>query len=388
MICGTSLVVVSVDMKESGINRVVGKSRENPEITEQDILASLTKRYNAQNLPDVEKMEREKTPDEKYVIGVANQVSNQVLLSVGLQLVDVDIGERNVHLIKHENWRARHKDSPVNSEVLLRDGAILVHEGPLLVLAHETLQHMFRLKMFNAMQITDAPKDKNLKQDKNFKQELTAFRTGLSVVSRDGSVHRLQALNNALTEELTMRAFADITKDPVFENEREQTRKLIAMNKPEARHTHLREGVLSAPRRSPLTAEEHTSPRHGLYFVQLVDSKDPKPKKRATARRIDGKWERGKDFVRYFAPYIKERDILNMLIEKLFKLNKGMFKERENVFRLFVQVATTGNMTPLRILNKTFKRDVLSKLGELDQRTKDKKPDIPALENYVSGLPG
>jgi len=45
-------------------------------------------------------------------------------------------------------------------------------------------------------------------------------------------------------------------------------------------------------------------------------------------------------------------------------------------------------MTPLRILNKTFKRDVLSKLGELDQRTKDKKPDIPALENYVSGLPG
>lgn len=56
------------------------------------------------------------------------------------------------------------------------------------------------------------------------------YRVGLLVKSRDGTTRKLDWLNEAVVEELAIRHFPAVMKDPVFSKFVEQTRKLIKNN--------------------------------------------------------------------------------------------------------------------------------------------------------------
>ena len=247
-------------MRESGIIHVFGKDINLPK---QRILDELAHRFNNQNLPDVKQIERAKTESEKRIVELINRASNDALHDLGAE--NLDIPEQNIHVIKDKEWRERTQSSSLRSAVLLEDGAIMVREGPLSLFARDALRHMFQMKMFNAMQIP-------IGMPQGPKQQIAMFRNGLSVVSRDGSERRFLALNNALTEELTMRAFMVVMKDPVFAEERTQTKLLADNNALQVRQRHLREGVQQRPHKSPYTYEELSSPRTGLFFAEIGDA--------------------------------------------------------------------------------------------------------------------
>ena len=78
--------------------------------------------------------------------------------------------------------------------------------------------------------------------------------------------------------------------------------------------------------------------------------------------------------------YELERKILNILIDKIFEKNSEKFQEREDVFEVFAKSIITGDILPMgRLIDSTFGRGTLRRIGELDQ-------NIQEQENFVNSL--
>jgi hypothetical protein len=69
-----------------------------------------------------------------------------------------------------------------------------------------------------------------------------------------------------------------------------------------------------------------------------------------------------------------------VLLDKLYEKNTDQFSNREEVFNVFAKAMLTGNILPLgRLVDGTFGRGTLRKIGELDH-------DVQALEEFVESL--
>jgi hypothetical protein len=89
------------------------------------------------------------------------------------------------------------------------------------------------------------------------------------------------------------------------------------------------------------------------------------------------KFKNGKGF-----GYPRQREILKTLIDKIYGKNPGKFKNKDEVFDLFAEGAVTGNILPLgRVIEKTFGKKTLRKIGELDE-------DIEKLKEFINSLSG
>jgi hypothetical protein len=86
--------------------------------------------------------------------------------------------------------------------------------------------------------------------------------------------------------------------------------------------------------------------------------------------------------------YPQERKIFNILLDKLYQKNTDRFSNREEVFAIFTKAKLTGNILPLgRLVDETFGRGTLRRLGELDHDTQVLEEFVESLENNViSGI--
>lgn len=161
-------------------------------------------------------------------------------------------------------------------------------------------------------------------------------------------------LNEAVTEEATIRFASKLFDNKLFSEERKQTKKLMAKY-PNAQ-----------------------SDSGGPFFTNNTYCADI-DKKKTWGQAIGRMFGRERMIAEAFT-YPDERKILNTLIDKIFVRNPEKFKDREEVFEVFCKSMITGNLLPMgRLIDNTFSHGTLRKIGELDQ-------NIGEQEEFVNSL--
>lgn len=78
--------------------------------------------------------------------------------------------------------------------------------------------------------------------------------------------------------------------------------------------------------------------------------------------------------------YKEEREFLNNLIDKIFEVNKEKFKNKDELMEIFYKGMLNGNIFPLaKLVDSSFGKGSFRRLGELDQKLKEKKDFIESL---------
>jgi hypothetical protein len=219
----------------------------------------------------------------------------------------------------------------------------------LMIAMHELLH----FKSYNALQVVLEGKGK-----------IGVYRSGLRVQSRDGKTLYLNGIDEAVTEELSQRLIQKFSGQPFFAKEKEQTRNVIAQY-PRA---------LRSPGEMLFTPD--------VYYAQLNERSKGKKWLKAMGRIFGFKEfiKEEPDILCQEMVYPQERKIFNILLDKLYQKNADQFSNREEVFNIFTKAKLTGNLLPLgRLVDETFGRGTLRKLGELDH-------DTLALEEFVESL--
>jgi len=82
--------------------------------------------------------------------------------------------------------------------------------------------------------------------------------------------------------------------------------------------------------------------------------------------------------------YPQERKVFNILTDKLYTKNADQFSNREEVFTVFAKAMLTGNILPVgRLVDRTFGRGTLRRIGELDHDTQALKEFVGSLDSTV-----
>lgn len=313
--------------KNSSFERVVGaKNKEE----EEEILIKEEERFDDQFFEDIEGKEREKTLEELKIIELANGATNEISRKYGLD--DFDIPSKNIHIIKEEEWP---KEADAFYKPMMQ--AIAFKEQPIkIVFLKKMIHEMLHFKSYNAIQITDEEKPK-----------LSEYRIGLTVDTRDGKKMYLRNLNEAVTEEATKRLLKKLFINPIFENEIKKTVETVK-NYPDAK--------LSTG--EPLFEKD-------TFYAEVIKGEEEEKKTKIKTE--------------VFSKQL-ERRVFNKLIEKIFERNPGKFKDKEEIFEVFLKGMMTGDILPVgRLVDKTFSKGTLRKIGELDS-------DIKMQEEFVDSL--
>jgi len=328
-------------MKEklSSIDRVVGNMSE--EFREL-VFKARADFFDNQKFKELEGKEREKTPEEVRIISLANDLTNETIKKYGLK--DFDIPAKNIHIIE-ERWlsgKASGIYNPTVQVVMMRD-----FRSKLAILYH-SLHEMLHFKSYNAQQLL-------LSTEKNLKvPEIENYRVGIVVISRDGRKGYFNNLNEAITEEMTKRIILSVLEHPLVLDETIQTREIL----PQLEGRTSDNGM-------PLTNEDTLYAKIEKFTEQ---DKESGLWKTTISARTNG------------LAYFDERRILNKLMDKILEKNSEQFKDREEVFEVFAKAMITGNILPMgRLIDGTFGRGTLRKIGELDA-------DIEGQEKFVESL--
>lgn len=319
-------------IRRSAVERVVGSA--SPE-TKKRLLEQAEELFDDQAFKDLEGQEREKTPEELQIISFANEATNELRRRYGLD--DFDIPEKNIHIVKEDDWDRKKIVAFYSTE----GQAVAMKETDVkMSFLRRVIHEMIHFKSYNAWQAAaDIP------------PRAERYRVGLAMRGIKRKMAYFWNLNEAVTEELTKRVFKSMADNPFFKKEAEATKKAIG------RRTRIAlEGgaVIPADDITYMGAEAGVAGRAKNFFG-------------------------GRKIVRAFT-YSRERGILNLLIDKLFEENKDKFKDREEVFEIFAKGAMTGNIMGLgRLIEKTFGKGTLRMLGELGN-------DIESQEEFVDSL--
>lgn len=321
-------------LRRSSVSRVVGPTSK---AAKERILEIAAERFGAQEFEDIEGKEREKTAEEIEIISLVNEATNKLREKYGLAAFDIP--PKIFHVIKKEEWWRKEDaggfyHSPAQTvmmeeeEIKLKFMRIVLHE-------------MLHFKSYNAWQAAEGA-------------SATSYRVGLVIHKIGERGQYFNNLNEAVTEELAKRLFGGIADHPIFEQERRQTKKIIGRT--ERIETEGRDFI----------------PKDDIVYARREGGKTWKEKLKDF---FTGK----KEFFFTFS-YGRERAVLNALIDKLFEKNQDKFKEREEVFNLFVTGYMTGNIMPLgRLIEKTFGKGTLRRLGEAGR-------DLDEQEKFVDSL--
>lgn len=324
--------------KFSSYERVVGKISEEDK---EQVLKRKAEQFDDQIFEKLKGREREKTPDELKIIDLANSASDKVRKKY--EMDDFRIPPINIHIFKENEWpQDRHDDAFYDSAVQ----AIAIREQPArIVLMRKIFHEMLHFKSYHALQAIIEENPKIIKE----------HRMGLTVNSRDGGKRYFTNLNEAVTEELTKKFISQASKDSFFSQETAKTRNIIDKY-PRAKNDS--DGL-------PFFTKD-------TYYAETEN----KGTWRESVGRLFGKQ---KLFSERFT-YQNEREILNMLIEKIFERSRGKFTNKDDVFDVFAKGMITGNILPVgRIVDGIFGKGTLRNIGELDK-------DIKKQEEYVRSL--
>lgn len=317
-----------------------------PENEKQAVLREMLEEFAGQDfeLKIMRGLAREKTPEEMKIIDLVNERSNEALARYGLP--ESNISPDNFYVIREEDWRWGDNDAfclPALQTVAMRDfcsntsfAAVALHE-------------VFHFKSYNALQFAigegEAPSvyRAGLIVANRFTEE-EYFRKRHPKTGRRYVGRYFSNLNEAITEELVKKFVCDqsVRENPLFKDEFAETERL---------------------RREYGEVASYESGEK--FFIEDV----------YWAKEIEEGKLRGRIFT-----YPQERRILNVLIDRLFEINRGQFKEREQVFDVFAKAMFSGNILPLgRLIDGTFGKGVFRKIGELDDSLVEQEGFVNAL---------
>lgn len=302
--------------------RVIGKASA---AEKEKILLAGRELFDDQKFADLLDREREKTQEELEMILLANEETNKIRKKYGLN--DFDIPPKNIHVIRQE---ALLKDETRANLRSVKQAMTIQEQSAKSVFMEAIFHEMLHFKSYTAMQTL---REKELGIDE--------YRLGLGVNTRDGRRGYFLNLNEAVTEELTKKYVKELFDSlPLFKEEMEQTKEIVAQ-----------------------------------YPEATTEDGEPLFNDDTFYARIEGE----KIFTERYT-YKKAREILNLLINKLFESNKDKFQNKEEIFEVFASGMMTGNLLPVgRLVDGTFGRGTLRKIGELDQ-------DIKAQKEFVNSL--
>lgn len=279
--------------------------------------------------------ERPKSPEELEIIGLANEETNKLRKKFGLS--ELNISPKNIYLVPYNApWPKNYEKSdsyyvaPGQFSVV-REPSVEQLRDSRLILAENVLHEMLHFKLYNSL--------KKLENYPMYKP----YRVGLEIYERDDSSRSYFGnLDEAITEELTIRLLSKVVKHPLFKKDLEQTKKAkeLFVNK---------------------KTENGESLVRGSEFYIYFDEENS---------------------MLQAAHYTKERErkSLNKLIEKIYQKNIDKFKSKDEVFYLFVQAVVTGRIIGLgRVIDNTFGKGTFRKIAEADQ-------DINQLEELIESL--
>lgn len=295
------------------LDRVVGGTPEQ----RTEALADLRDTYESQDDTELAEIEVEKTTEVLRSIRIANEAVAAVLSKYGIEANTVP--DKNVHIIKREEWDKHMPDAGASFNLTSQGIRSPEEESPLYFVYH-LIHEMIHFNTYQAAQITTD-------------NTLSDYRVGLSVDSRDGKVQQLRNINEAVTEKLTMEA---MTTSVVTEQLQEEIVKTNAVN------TEYAEAKMT-------TVESEFDPE--TVFSQI------------TGRNDDGSPQ-----IESFAfTYKKEREALDILTTKIYEKNPEIYDTADEVYRIFVNGAFTGNLLEIgRLLDSTFGPGTLRKVAEND----------------------
>ncbi len=324
--------IYNIYMKKTSFERIVGKVSESGK---EKILKSKEERFEDQSFEELKDKEREKTPEELEIISLANKMTNEVRRSYGLE--DFDIPAKNIHVIKKEKWW-NDNNSAVYKPSL--QGICIEERLANVSFAKEVFHELIHFKSYEALHVVEGKE-----------RVLESYRSGLVMKTRDGKDIYFSSLNEGVTEELTKRYIKkninEISQNPIFIEEIEKTRKIINEH-PDAK-TNSGDKLFT----------------DDVFYAEIIDiSKD----KNKVSIKTDG------------FTYQKERHLLSDLISKLFEKNKEEFKNKDEIFNLFVKGMMTGNILPIgKLIDSTFGVGTLRKIGEM-------KNDVDTQQRFVDSL--
>lgn len=335
--------------KFSSFERVVGNIHES---VKEIVLNEANERFRNQKFESLIKRERQKTPEELHILTLANSATNEARQQYGLD--DYDIPAENIHIIKDKAW-GEGKDEKGSFGLYEPElQRIMMREQPsniifLMISVHE----LIHFKSYNAIQVIQEGHG-----------QLGVYRLGLRIKSRDDNTLYLDSFNEAVTEELSQRIIQKFSGHPLFAKEKEHTKK-ITDQYPDA---------VRASGKTLFTSD--------VYYAQLKEESKGKKWLKAMGRTFGFKKiiQEEPDVLCQEMVYPQERKVLNTLIDKLYEKNSDQFSDREAIFDIFAKGMLTGNILPLgRLVDGTFGRGTLRRIGELDH-------DTPALEELVESL--
>lgn len=302
--------------KQSSVDRVVNERH-----LENEALKHHRKLFDDQKIDFLKpEMEREKTPAEKEIIRLVNEFLNKIRQQCGLQ--NFEVSENNVHIIKNDRWKALiQKVMPElqGSDVQgffqgTNEAAILKEQQSILRFADALCHEITHFHSYGSLQLVRLSSEMD-KHEKNFSS--ADYRRGLGINNRliqeqDAQKSKLYfaLLNEAVTEELTVRFLEQNKNNPIFQDG----------------FSKIAEGPKMA------------------YVANESTSDSPK--------FIVGPF------------HFEERESLRTLIKKLEQQNTEI--NQTEIFDLFVKAYFTGNILPLsRLIEKSFGKGTFRKIGEI-----------------------
>jgi hypothetical protein len=292
-----------------------------------------------QRFSQIEHLERLKTPEELHIIDLVNEATNLELIKYGVE--PIEISPENILVINREDWdeflstlklsmTASGYSSPVLGKIVVptqRSNLEFLH-----IVLHETIHY----KSYLAQQLLK----KRIPETRELVDTDSAllYRSGLTILSRDGSTAYFKVLDEAITEELTKKIFSEISKsDPIFESENEENK--ISKEIKIGSYPAYKYYSTDIDRLLSIADVESGE----LFYVS-----ESKVRAATFLYRLETKW-------------------LREVIQEIVKASNGKFKNGDEVFSLFVRGKLTGNILPIgKLIENTLGKGKFKELGNFD----------------------
>lgn len=310
----------------------------------EQILRDKAELFNDQIYEDLKGKEREKTPEEMEIISLVNDMTNRIRRKYDLE--NFDVPPENIHIITEKKWPKGKSTAFFNS---MLQGVAMRERLSRLAFMKTAFHEMLHFKSYNAAHITTGENP-----------YLAEYRLGLTVNSRDGQKRFFVNMNEAVTEEMTRRHFKEMANRPLFAEEVRMTMDTVHKN-PDA-----------------ITDSGQELFNEDTFF--------------ATEEESGGSWRASVDrlFGSLFGSHVniitenfvykEEREMLSVLIDKIFNRNREMFKHKDAIFDVFAKGMMTGDIIPLgKLIDTSFGKGTFRKIGELDH-------DLDAQRRFVESL--
>jgi hypothetical protein len=275
------------------------------------------------------------------LIELANQATNALRHVDGLG--DYEVSPENIHIIRENDWPDDMKGNALyDSEC---QAIVLREQGANIVFFKKIVHEMIHFKSYNAVQVTLSENP-----------EITEYRVGLVVETRDGRAQYFNNLNEAVTEEIA-KQIVERVEHPLLQRDRAETEKVRSL------YPHAVRDGSGVP-----FFDDDT------LYARLADTTVVKDRIGRVLGAERSRALTGEDF-----GYTRERNILHHLIEKLLQRNP-QFEDASEINDLFRKGMMIGNILLLgRLIDGTFGRGTLRHIGELDS-------NISAQEAFVKSL--